>query len=420
MSEIAARIARIKAIAEARTIIVKVGSAVLTTSEGLDRPVIESIAGQIAGIRKLALQKEGRLLPRRIVLVSSGAVAAGRAALENSGVDLLNLQPRAKHAIAAVGQGLLMQAWNSAFMPHDLLAGQVLLTREDLGARHRFRFASETFSQMLRWGVVPIVNENDTVSVLGLKFGDNDYLASLLVNLVSANLFVNLTSASGVMDGNPDRNPDARPMRYLENIRSLDLDELCGAGTSCGSGGMHSKLLAARRVAQLGVPTIVLPGRVPDILLKTFETACAMAGKSENEMAQAENVDLGTWISASANGIPRRKFWLAYQSAPAGIVEIDDGAATAVRHKGGSLLPGGIRRVDGDFDSGALLLVCHGGQTLGVGFSNYSSFDLKRIAGLKRHEIAAILGLARYPDVIHRDNMLLDATIGDADSIKWS
>lgn len=420
MSKIAARIARVNAIATARTIIVKVGSAVLTTSEGLDLPVLCSIASQIASIRKLAVEREGRQMPRRIVLVSSGAVAAGTAVLEKSGNRLFLLHPKAKHAIAAVGQGLLMQAWNDAFAPYDLLTGQVLLTREDLGARHRFKFASETFSQMLRWNVVPIVNENDTVSILGLKFGDNDYLASLLVNLVGASLFVNLTSASGVMDSNPDRNPDARPMSYIENIRSLDLGELCGAGTSCGSGGMHSKLLAARRVAQLGVPTLVLPGREPEILLQAFETACAMAAKGEQEIAEAEKVDLGTWICPSEKGIPRRKFWLAYQSAPAGIVEIDDGAARALRQEGGSLLPGGIKRVEGDFANGALLLVRHDGKNLGVGFSNYSSADLARIAGLKRHEVAAILGLARYPDVIHRDNMLLDAAIGDPDSIKWN
>ncbi|MDE5832891.1 MAG: glutamate 5-kinase, partial [Desulfovibrio sp.] len=267
---------------------------------------------------------------------------------------------------------------------------------DDLRSRRRFQFATSTFLQMLAWDLLPIVNENDTVSTSELKFGDNDSLASLLVNLAEADLFVNLTSAKGVMDKDPASHPDAKILERIDDIAKLDIDAISGEKTELGSGGMRSKLLAARRVAQLGTPTLILPGRERRVLEKAFS---------------GDFPSMGTWVAPQAQAIPRRKFWLAYQSDPAGVAEIDDGAAEALLHKGTSLLPGGVKSVYGDFEKGALLRVVHNGQTLGAGFSNYSSDDLRKIRGLKRHEIAAILGIAKYPDVIHRDNLLLDAAL---------
>lgn len=384
---------RDECLAAAKTIVLKIGSAVLAGSNELNYGVLKSIACQVAAIRK----HESGLL-RRIIIVSSGAVAAGKTVLRDAGKKDFSNDPEARRAIAAVGQSLLMSAWAQAFAPHGIITSQVLLTRDDLRSRSRFQAAANTFVEMLSWGVVPIVNENDTVSISDLKFGDNDCLASLLVNLIEADLFVNLTSAPGVLDGDPSENTVRSVLATIPDIEELDIDKLCGAKTELGSGGMHSKLLAARRVSQLGVPTLILPGKSAGVLLDAFDT-------------QPDTQPAGTWIAPAKKSIPRRKFWLAYQSEPRGTVEVDKGAAEALLHQGRSLLPGGITNVAGVFAKGSLLRVIYGERNLGVGFSNYDSEDLKKIKGLKRHEVAAILGQARYPDVIHRDNLLLDAAI---------
>lgn len=378
---------RKKVLAQARVVVIKVGSAVLTGSHGLEEDLLCSLAEQLSALR------DGRCGSRRFVLVSSGAVAAGRAALAacNRQADTAGLA--ARQAAAAIGQGLLMRAWNRAFSPYGIPTAQVLLTRDDLRARQRFLNARNTFAELLDWRVLPIVNENDTVSVSELKFGDNDCLASLLVNLIGAELYVNLTSAPGVLDAS------GHVMSHIPDVATLDLGRLCGGKTSVGTGGMYSKLLAARRAAQIGVPTLILPGRAPRVLARAF--------------AHEEHHDqlLGTWVCPAVHAIPRRKFWLAYQSDPAGTVTVDAGAAAALLERGSSLLPGGVSAVEGSFQKGALVRMVHADQSLGVGLTNYSASDLKKIMGLKRHEVAAILGDAHYPDVIHRDNLLLDAAV---------
>ncbi len=386
------------ALKKCQCIVVKVGSAVLTNDDGIDADIIENIVNQLAFLQSL---------PCKVVLVSSGAVAAGRAALNKQASkthDLTGLA--AKQAAAAIGQSKLMQHYDQAFARHGLTTAQVLLTRDDMRSRQRFLNARNTFAELLAWGVVPVVNENDTVSVHELKFGDNDCLSSLLVNLVEADLFINLTSAHGVLSKNPDQDPNAPIMPCVDNIQELDLNILCGGKTAVGSGGMYSKLLAARRVAQLGVPTLILPGRVPHIIQQSFDN-------NQNPR--------GTWVCANEQAIARRKFWLAYQSEPSGSVIVDDGAAIALEKKGGSLLAGGIIGVEGNFQKGSLVRIIfnvesssasHGRlQSIGVGISNYSAAEIKRIMGLKRHEVAAILGNAHYPEVVHRDNLLLDAAI---------
>lgn len=389
---------RARVLAQARVVVIKVGSAVLTDAQGLNAAVLDSLAGQLA---RLAAPGTGLPDGRRLVLVSSGAVAAGRTALAARGRQVETTGLAARQAAAAVGQGRLMQAWDTAFHVHGMPTAQVLLTRDDLRSRQRFLNARNTFAELLQWRVLPIVNENDTVSVSELKFGDNDCLASLLVNLTGADLFVNLTSSPGVLAADPQREPDAPVMEHIDDVAALDLGQLCGGKTSVGTGGMYSKLLAARRAAQIGVPTLILPGRAPDVLSHAF-AAGADSGATPIP---------GTWVRPAGHAIPRRKFWLAYQSEPAGGVTVDAGAAQALLRKGGSLLPGGVRQVEGAFQKGALVRVLHEGRSLGVGLSNYSAADLKKIMGLKRHEVAAILGDAHYPEVIHRDNLLLDAAV---------
>lgn len=372
-----------------RMIVIKIGSAVLAGNGRLDTQMIDELARQIAAVRMA-------VPGRRIAIVSSGAVAAGRTAMASLPGAASATSQEAKQALAAIGQARLMHAWTDAFAERQVVAAQVLLTRDDFHSRDRFQHAANTFAQIFAWNVLPIINENDTVAVHELKFGDNDTLASLLVNMLEADLFINLTSAPGVFGANPEHDADAPVLATIENIADLDLGQLCGAKTAAGSGGMYSKLLAARRIAQLGVPTLILPGRETGILDKAFT---------------GHNCEPGTWVCPQDKAIPRRKFWLAYQSEPCGELLVDSGAAEALTSRGKSLLPGGITEVRGDFEKGALVRVAHAGETLGVGFSAYGSADLRKIMGRKRHEIAAILGDANYPDAIHRDNLLLNAAI---------
>ncbi|GHU90673.1 glutamate 5-kinase [Deltaproteobacteria bacterium] len=391
---------RALALAHARTVVIKVGSAVLSNSQGLDTDVMAELARQMAVVRNAAAG-------RRLVLVSSGAVAAGRAVLAANGQKVEAAGLAARQAAAAVGQGRLIRVWEDSFAVHGISTAQMLLTRDDLRARARFLNIRNTVAALLHAGVLPIVNENDTVSVSGLKFGDNDCLASLLVNLADADIFINLTSAPGVLAADPRRTPDAPVMEYIDDAAALDLKQLCGGKTEAGSGGMYSKLLAAGRAAQIGVPTLIVQGRAPDVLIRAFDLELAGDGDAPTFFDACQ----GTWVFPARQAIPHRKFWIAYQSEPAGDVLVDAGAANALLRTGGSLLPGGVHAVEGSFQKGALVRVIHEGQTLGVGLSNYSAAYLKKIMGLKRHEVAAILGDAHYPEVIHRDNLLLDAAV---------
>lgn len=372
------------ALHNAKCIIIKVGSAVLTDESGLSFSVLKNLVAQIAQLHKMG---------KKICLVSSGAVAAGKKAL---GKDHKIEGLSGKQGAAAIGQGRLMHEYEVLFQEHGILCAQVLLTRDDLRSRERFLNAKNTFRQLLQWNAVPIVNENDTVVIHELKFGDNDALASLLCNIVEADLSINLTSTEGVLAKNPLKHPHEHIeiMEYIDNIQELNLDELCGGKTSVGTGGMYSKLLSARRSAQLGVPTFIIPGKEPNIILRAL---------------QGEKT--GTWIYPTSEPISRRKYWLAYQSEVQGTLTIDNGAYLALNEKGKSLLPAGITQVEGSFGTGALVAVVYQNQKIAVGLSNYSASELKKIKGLSRLEVAAALGNAHYPEVIHRDNLLLHAAV---------
>ncbi len=369
-------------IAKARRIVVKVGSAVLASGEGLDHERVEHLAGQLS-----ALHDRG-LAP---ILVSSGAVAAGRGVLRKAGQAFTTALPD-KQAAAAIGQSRLMHLYDLAFAARGKVSAQVLLTREDLRSRQRFLNARNTFAALLGWRAIPVVNENDTVAVQELKFGDNDNLGGLLINLVEADLFINLTSAAGVFDADPANNPGARVMDCIENIEDLDVAALCGAKTALGSGGMHSKMLAARRAAQLGIPTFIVPGREPGILLKIFDDPAKTPG---------------TWVRPAGKAISSRKFWMAYNADPAGALTLDAGAVKALLSGGKSLLPAGITAVSGGFGQGALVKI-NGpdGATIGVGLCNYSAAELRQIMGRKSQS-----GDVSYAEAVHRDNMLLHAAI---------
>jgi len=375
------KIRKKEALDKARRIVVKAGSAVLTSGSGVDMAMVASLAKDIA-----ELHKQGK----EVLLVTSGAVAAGRAVIRS---DLAGLPDR--QAASAIGQSRLMHAYDQAFGEFGITTAQLLLTRDDLEGRERYLNVRNTLRKLLDWRCVPVVNENDTVAVQELVYGDNDCLSSLLVGVVGADLFVNLTSAKGVFTQNPSENPSAVCHACLDGIAGLDLETMCKGKTDSGTGGMHSKLLAARRAAQLGVPTLIVAGREPDRLSRTF------AGE-----------DLGTWVAPEGRAISFRKFWLAYTSEPRGGLWVDQGAASALREGGKSLLPAGIVRVEGDFDKGAIVRILDfQAQTVGVGLANYCSEDMKKIMGLKSQKIEQVLGLAPYPEAVHRDNMVLDAAL---------
>ncbi|MHC1790854.1 glutamate 5-kinase [Solidesulfovibrio sp.] len=374
---------RRQVLSQARRVVIKVGSAVLAGPGGIDVSVISSLARQISELAGAGYQ---------VLLVSSGAVAAGRAVLGDR-YDPTFLPHR--QAASAIGQSRIMHAYDQEFARHGRIAAQVLLTRDDLDNRERYLNLRNTLATLFDLGAVPVVNENDCVAIAELVYGDNDCLAGLLVGTVGAELFVNLTSARGVFAENPDDNPAAAPMECIDNIGELDLDALCGAKTTLGTGGMYSKLLSARRVAQLGVPTLILAGREEGALRRAF------AGEA-----------VGTFVLSGCKPIPRRKFWLAYHHDPQGTLTVDDGAVRALRDKGKSLLPAGIVDVAGDFPVGSMVRVATvAGDVIGVGLSNYAAADVRKIMGLKSSRIAQVLGEAAYAEAVHRDNLLLDPAI---------
>ncbi len=374
---------RIKTLKEAKRIVVKIGSAVLTTAEGINLGLICRLADQLATLHERGVD---------IVLVSSGAVAAGRNSIPSE-AKLDDLP--ARQAASAIGQSRLMHEYDETFRRFGLVTSQVLLTRDDLKLRDRFLNARNTHSRLLEWRVIPIINENDTVAVQELEFGDNDTLASLILNVVEADLFVNLTSADGVFDKNPDKNPDAKPLAYIENVHNLDLDAMCDGKTAVGSGGMFSKMRAANRAAQLGVPTLILSGKDRMIIERVFN-----------------GEECGTWIVPDEKSVSRRKYWLAYHCDPAGDLVIDAGAEKALLAGGKSLLPAGISEVKGDFKAGELVRVIgQNGKSLAVGLASYSAEDIQKIKGCKSCEIESILDKCPYPEAIHRDNLLLDAAL---------
>jgi glutamate 5-kinase len=376
-------------LSRARTVVVKVGSAVLTSADGLAVEQVHRLVEQISALCDRGL---------KVVLVSSGAVAAGRTRIRASvpgaqAIDFSELP--ARQAASAIGQSRLMHEYDESLTRLGKTAAQILLTREDLKSRSRFLNARNTMQRLLDWGVIPIVNENDTVAVAELEFGDNDTLASLMVDLVGADLFVNITSAGGVFDKNPDKHPDACCLPVIDDVEGLNLEAMCDGKTSVGSGGMYSKLRAARRAAQLGVATLIVSGKAEIPLDRIF-------GGEE----------LGTLVLPCKRTVSHRKFWLAYHDNPAGSIIVDAGAAKALRHKGKSLLPAGIRAVEGRFARGALVRILDdAGVTVGVGLSNYAAVELRRIMGRKSGELADVLGQAPFAEAIHRDNLLLDAAL---------
>lgn len=365
---------------QAKRVVIKVGSAVLTDDNGLDASIIANIARQIA-----FLQSTGR----EVILVSSGAVAAGRKRL--GVVKTPHEELRVKQALAATGQGLLMQAYELAFAAHRQPVAQVLLTHADLSHRGRYLNVRNTIRTLFEFGVVPIINENDTVSAEELRFSDNDTLGALMTNMIGADMFIILTDVDCLYTGHPIEDPDARPI-YTVAAVTREIERMAGhAGSALGTGGMMTKLRAAKMVADCGGASFIGPGRHPEILQVLFS----------GEL-------IGTFFLPAAGAMNRRKHWIAYVLKPQGYLVVDDGARRALVEQGRSLLPSGIVEVRGSFAVGAPVhCLDRQGALIAAGLSNYPAADIERIKGRKTGEIAAILGTKDADEIIHRDNLVV-------------
>lgn len=367
---------------QVRRVVIKVGSRVLTVEGGgLDYDAISRLCDEMAGLRQQGIE---------VILVSSGAVAAGRDALRSADTTLTIPQ---KQAAAAVGQPLLMQAYQQACTRHGLVTAQILLTAEDLANRNRFLNARTTLEALLTAGALPVINENDSVAVAEIKFGDNDNLSALVTSLAEADLLLILTDIEGLYSANPASDPDAELIPLVRSI-TREIERMAGgSGSNVGTGGMATKVTAAKKAARFGVPTILAPGKQPGVI------TAAVSGQ-----------EIGTLFLPATDGLNRRKHWIAYTLRPAGKVLVDAGAQKALVEKGTSLLPSGITGVEGRFERGRCVRICGpDGTEIARGLADYSSSEIQLIAGHKSAEIEQLLGYRYGDDVVHRDNLVLMA-----------
>lgn len=367
---------------EAKRWVIKIGSALLTNDgAGLDRKAIDSWVEQIA-----ALLAEGK----EVVLVSSGAIAEGIVRLD------WKTRPDSIHelqAAAAVGQMGLIQAYESSFMRFDHHTAQILLDHDDMASRQRYLNARGVLQTLMGLGVVPIVNENDTVVTDEIRFGDNDSLAALVANLIDADMLVILTDKDGLFEANPDTNPDAK---LISQARATDssLDALAGGSSgTLGRGGMVTKLQAARLAARSGCNTLIVGGRNPNIL---------------HQVAAGETI--GTLLSATQKPLAARKQWLAGQLQVKGKLILDAGAVKVLTQQGRSLLAVGVSGVEGTFTRGDVVsCVDRNGVEVARGLVNYNSDEAGRIKGQSTESISEILGYREDDELIHRDNLVVSA-----------
>jgi glutamate 5-kinase len=362
----------------ARRWVVKVGSALLTNDgRGLDVSVVRSLADQLVALRETGSD---------VVLVSSGAIAAGLVRLN------LTERPHEVHlsqAAAAVGQSALVRAYEEYLSPHGVTSAQILLSHADIRARDRYLNARSTLSTLLGMGVLPIVNENDTVVTDEIRLGDNDTLGALVANLVDADVLLILTDQDGLMDQDPRQVASARVIASAD-VHDAKLDAMAGPGGALGRGGMATKLSAARLAARSGTGTVIANGRVPDAISRVA------AGET-----------LGTFLQTQRRPQSARKQWLASLLHAQGQLFLDDGAVRGVVEQGRSLLPIGITAVSGEFERGDLVSCVDGqGRERARGLANYSSVEAHALMGKASAQIEATLGYCGEEEMIHRDNLV--------------
>jgi glutamate 5-kinase len=368
------------ALTAARRVVVKIGSSLLIDAE-TRRPTHDWLAAVARDLA--ALKAEGR----EVIVVSSGSIALGRGRLPNLGTRLED-----KQAAASVGQSLLMAAWSEALAPYDLVVGQVLLTRDDTERRRRWLNARATVEALLGHGVIPIVNENDTVATEEIRYGDNDRLGARTAQLARADLLILLSDVDGLYTADPRRDPAAVHLPLIETLSPDILAMGGGANTQAGvgTGGMATKLAAAQIARSAGCATIIASG----------QTLSPLAAVRDGARA--------TLITAPDSPMAAYKQWIAGSLSPAGALTLDPGAITALR-AGKSLLPAGVTAVGGDFEKGdCVRLIDAEGQTVGVGLAAYAADEAARIRGRRSDEIETTLGYRGPSVLIHRDDMVLD------------
>jgi glutamate 5-kinase len=363
-----------------KRIVVKVGTSTLTDESGaIDRGYITNLAGQIAALKAQGMD---------VLLVTSGAIRAGMEQL------CLTERPKTipeKQATAAVGQGHLMQIYSQIFATVGLITGQVLLTRDDFGNRQRYLCARNTMVTLFRHGVVPIVNENDTVAIDEIRVGDNDNLAALVAASLRADLLVLLSDVSGLYDANPEEVPCAKIIPTVKELGKDVRSAAGGAGSASGTGGMRTKIQAAEIAMNSGIKMVIADGHRENVLVDIA------SGKA-----------VGTTFIPKEECLKSRKQWIAFGKTPKGTLTVNEGAKKMILERGKSLLAAGITGVAGSFASGDMVDVLDkDGNQIARGFVNYNAEEIEKIKGKKSSEIEPILGHKDFDEVIHRDNMAL-------------
>jgi glutamate 5-kinase len=371
---------RKKILEKVRRIVVKVGSSILASvGEGLRHDVFGHLTKEISELKRQGYE---------IVLVSSGAIAAG---MEKLGYKTRPQSITQKQATAAVGQTRLMNIYEGYFSRYQQMVAQVLLTHDDLSHRRRFLNARNTLLTLLELGIIPIINENDTVVVDEIKFGDNDNLSAFITNLIEADLLIILTDIDGLCDRDPRVHPNAKCIPLIEDI-DVDMGAIIGETTSEMSvGGMASKIQAAKKASRFGIPTVVACGTKREVLHQILK------GK-----------EIGTLILPKVETLSSRKHWIVFNLKPKGDVVVDEGAKKAIVQKGKSLLPSGVLEVRGAFDRGDSVS-CLGprGKEFARGLVNYNAQELDKIKGLQSEQIEKALGYKYSDEVIHRDDLVV-------------
>ena len=362
-----------------KRLVIKIGSNILASAEkGLNSRRLRVIAKDIS-----AIVEQGH----EAVIVSSGAIAAG---LKKLGLKGKPHDIKLQQAAAAIGQSSLMWAYEHNFADFNKKVAQVLLTRDDIANRLRYINAKNTLFTLISYGVIPLINENDPIAVDEIKFGDNDMLAALAAGLVEADMLVILSDVDGLYT----KDPKQKGARLVDNVEKITPEverRAGGTGSSVGTGGMYSKLLAAKQAASHGIPVVIMNGRKSGLLKKL------LAGKK-----------IGTYFEPNKQRMSSRKGWIAYGVRSKGAIHIDDGAVNALTNMGRSLLPSGIMKVEGAFEVGDYVRCLDSrGNRVAKGLTNYSSNDLDRIRGKKTSDIQKILGYKYSDEVIHRDNLVM-------------
>ncbi len=362
-----------------KRLVIKIGSNLLTSGNGLDETRIAALSTDIS---------EAHSRGKEVIVVSSGAIAAG---MKSLGLKRRPSDIRHKQAAASVGQSALMWAYEKGFGRHDKKVAQILLTRDAFHDRRRYINAKNTITTLLDYGVIPIINENDSVAVEEIKFGDNDQLASLVAGMVSADRLIILSDVDGLYDRDPLKHSSARLIPVVEEI-TPEIERIAGgAGSLVGTGGMYSKVLAAKRAVRYGIIVNIINGKVPGLLRSLLE------GRA-----------VGTEFRSARKKMPARKGWIAFGLRARGSIAVDAGAREAIVARGKSLLPSGIVSVEGNFSPGdAVYCTDDSGVRFAKGLTNYSSEEVRRIMGKRTSEIERHLGYRYSDEVIHRDNLVL-------------